>query len=63
MRHYIHGAESSEDKVVEKGSFGMNLEMETKMIDMMKTQKISDNKILSDRLLKLAEEMKNLNES
>lgn len=47
----------------EKGSSGMSLEMETKMIDMFKALKISDNPLLTDRLLKLAVELKTLNES
>lgn len=48
---------------VEKGFTGMSLEMETKMIDVFKTQKMSDNPLLTDRLLKLAVEIKTLNES
>ncbi|XP_057377316.1 uncharacterized protein LOC130698644 [Daphnia carinata] len=47
----------------EKGASGMTLELEETMKNMMKSQKLSDNPTLTDRLLKLIVEVKALNNS
>ncbi len=45
------------------GEFGMTVEMEEKMSNMVKnpSQKWSSNKILTERMIKLVEEIKRLN--
>jgi hypothetical protein len=47
----------------EMGEFGMTVEMEEKMSNMVKnpSQKWSSNKILTERMIKLVEEIKRLN--
>jgi hypothetical protein len=46
-----------------KGQVGMSVEMEEMMKTLMASYKLSDNPILSDRILKLMDEVKALNHS
>jgi hypothetical protein len=52
---------SDEEKV--KGESGMSLDVEESMRNMMSSQKLSDNPVLTDRILRLIDEVKTLNGS
>ncbi len=61
LKIYFYSSFSETNTEPIKGEMGISLEMEETMKNMMVSYELSDSSILSDRLIKLMDEVKTLN--